>query len=337
MKNTTKCKNCGTDIHPSVKFCPNCGAKRNNTKFFTAFPAACAVIVVLLIVVYMAVKDKDTARYENNNIQNPTAESTQTAIDETEETTGPIFETNFDDTGYIKLSADVLFSYGEHLVGQNVITVVTIADISGSTLKANTEGGGKYVFDISLEFADRSIINGLDDGGVVTVCGAVSKVSTILGSSNVTIADCKLIGRGEIEAELEGAKDEQIILAEQIKKDREIEIATAAAKEKEEYSADCITVDYTDVARNPGNYKGTKIKIAGKVMQVSEGFFDTVTMRIDCGGNIWYVTYTRPEGESRILEGDYITAYGECDGVETYTSVVGSSVTIPSMGMKYYN
>jgi hypothetical protein len=45
---------------------------------------------------------------------------------------------------------------------------------------------------------------------------------------------------------------------------------------------------------------------------------------------------TRPEGESRILEDDWITCYGECEGVESYTTVLGSQITIPSMKMKYY-
>lgn len=95
----------------------------------------------------------------------------------------------------------------------------------------------------------------------------------------------------------------------------------------------CETVSYQDVARNPSQYKGRNIRISGSVIQVMEGWFKTITMRVDEGSNnIWYVTYTREDdNESRILENDYITIYGECDGVETYTTIFGGSVTIPSI------
>lgn len=43
------------------------------------------------------------------------------------------------------------------------------------------------------------------------------------------------------------------------------------------------------------------------------------------------------ERGSRILEGDNITCYGEGDGVRSYTTVLGSQVTIPSLKMEYYN
>lgn len=94
---------------------------------------------------------------------------------------------------------------------------------------------------------------------------------------------------------------------------------------------------YEAVSRNPKDYEGQKIEITGKVIQVSEGWFDSVTLRIDCDGDIWYVRYTHAKDESRILENDVITCYGECTGVETYTTVLGSKVTIPSMQMQRFD
>ncbi len=100
----------------------------------------------------------------------------------------------------------------------------------------------------------------------------------------------------------------------------------------------CETVNYKDVERNPNQFKGKNIKIKGSVEQVSEGWFDIVTMRVDEGnGNMWYVTYTRgDDNEPRILEGDVLTFYGECEGVETYTSILGGRVTIPALDAKMY-
>lgn len=102
-----------------------------------------------------------------------------------------------------------------------------------------------------------------------------------------------------------------------------------------EYIADCEDLSYSGVSRNPDDYKGKKTVISGTVIQVQEGILDSVVFRVQTDYGIWYVTYSRGDGESRILEGDYITCYGECKGVETYLSVLGATVTIPSMRMEY--
>ena len=110
----------------------------------------------------------------------------------------------------------------------------------------------------------------------------------------------------------------------------------------ENYIAECVTVSYDDVARNPDNYDGEKVVLSGTVIQVSEDALDlfstnSVDFRVETTDGIWYVSYNRPEGESRILEGDYITCYGECDGVTTYISVLGGNVTVPKLIMKYHD
>ncbi len=106
---------------------------------------------------------------------------------------------------------------------------------------------------------------------------------------------------------------------------------------REDYIASCEKVDYKEVERNPDTFKGKRIKVTGKVIQVSEGWGDAVTLRVEEEkGNVWYVSYTHKEGESRILENDVITCFGECKGVKSYTSVLGGRITIPSMKMQYF-
>lgn len=111
---------------------------------------------------------------------------------------------------------------------------------------------------------------------------------------------------------------------------------------RENYIAKCDAVLYNDVARNPDIYDGEKVLFSGTVIQVSEDALDlfstnSVDFRVETSDGIWYVSYNRPEGESRILEGDYITCYGECDGVTTYISVLGGNVTVPKLIMKYHD
>lgn len=112
-------------------------------------------------------------------------------------------------------------------------------------------------------------------------------------------------------------------------------------EERAEYIAKCETFPYMDVSRYPDSYEGRPCVISGTVIQVSESFIDlfntrTVDLRVETQEGIWYVSYNRPEGGSRILEGDEATFYGECDGVTTYIAIMGNSVTIPKLTLKYF-
>lgn len=92
------------------------------------------------------------------------------------------------------------------------------------------------------------------------------------------------------------------------------------------------TGNYTNIMRSPSTYKGNQMSIYGRVLQVSNGLFSTV-LRVATQGrwdNIFYVTCYGGIANG-IIEDDYITVYGECDGTETYTTVMGASITIPSI------
>lgn len=268
---------------------------------------------------------QDQLKTEDANIADDSSDTTQG---------DSVVISNLATEGYLFLDDDVLYKYGEYLIGQNVVTVITIKDISGSTLKADTAGNDSYFYSINCEFGSKDDLAGLEEGGLATVAGTVKDGGGI--ASTVVLENCRLIGLGEIQEELQSGADEQRASCEQLKQEYEQAVAAEIKAEKDTYISECQVISYEKIERNPDSYKGTKIKISGKVVQVAEGWFDTVTMRIDCNGNMWYVTYSREDGESRILEGDSITAYGECDGVRSYTSVLGSQVTIPSMSMKYY-
>ena len=98
-------------------------------------------------------------------------------------------------------------------------------------------------------------------------------------------------------------------------------------------------IEYEKVARDPNTFKGKPIVVSGTVIQVSEATFfgtTTVTLRVSedgtFGDKIWYVKYSKNnENESRILDNDFVTIYGTCNGVETYTAILGNQITIPSI------
>ena len=113
------------------------------------------------------------------------------------------------------------------------------------------------------------------------------------------------------------------------------------AEKAQEYKSSCTAgYSYTELARDPNTYVGKNAKFTGKVIRVSEGLGSTV-MRVDVtqGKYSWddtlYVTYTPKDGESRILEDDIITIYGEMQPLKTYTTVMGASVSIPAIDAKY--
>ena len=113
------------------------------------------------------------------------------------------------------------------------------------------------------------------------------------------------------------------------------------AEKAQEYKSSCTAgYSYTELACDPNTYVGKNAKFTGKVIQVSEGLGSTV-MRVDVtqGKYSWddtlYVTYTPKDGESRILEDDIITIYGEMQPLKTYTTVMGASVSIPAIDAKY--
>lgn len=265
----------------------------------------------------------------------------------TESDTRPSAETlrpdkPLDTSEYMKFDSEILFEYGNYFSGEKVVTVIS-AYQPGSDIKAKTENNDSYFYSLVFEFEDKEIPQQVKDGDVLTIVGTIKeKPETIdflefLDTPTVTLENCSIVGYGEIAQELKAGVADQQAIGAQKKAEYEAQVAAAKKEKRDNYISQCQTVSYSDVARNPSNYDGTKIKITGRVVQVAEGLFDSVTMRIDCGGNMWYVTYSREEGESRILEGDQIVGYGECSGVTSYTTVLGSQKTIPSMKMKYYN
>ena len=241
-----------------------------------------------------------------------------------------IINLDMDTEGYYKFSVSILKEYGEDLVGEKVITSFVISDVESDSLKASD---GSLTYGLICKFNSKEISKMFDEDEKVTVAGIVESVSI----SVPRLKDCIIIGYGEDIDTLEATKNTQKKYVELIKKEHAVLKSVETGKERDTYSKDCEIVDYNDVERNPDNYKGKKIKISGKVIQVSEGLFDSVTLRVEeSDGNVWYVTYSREDGESRILEKDSITCYGECDGIETYTSILGDKISIPSMKMKYY-
>ena len=93
--------------------------------------------------------------------------------------------------------------------------------------------------------------------------------------------------------------------------------------------------DYSSILRSPSSYKGDQISIYGKVLQ-KQSSWGTTVLRVGTGGygcydSVFYVTYSDSDIDINVIEDDYITIYGTCTGTKTYTTVLGGSITIPSL------
>lgn len=120
------------------------------------------------------------------------------------------------------------------------------------------------------------------------------------------------------------------------------------AQTEQEFKDSCSTISFEDLSRNPDKYKGNNYKFTGQVIQVQEGWFDTVELRINVTKEefeyiddvMWtdtiYATVTIPDGADKLLEDDVITFWGTCDGDYTYETVMGNNVSLPKIDIKYY-
>ena len=117
------------------------------------------------------------------------------------------------------------------------------------------------------------------------------------------------------------------------------------AKEKEQeekkYKDSCKKLTFEELARNPEKVKGTKVKLTGEVVQVSENYI-SIGMRVNITENEYgwyedtvYIIYYPEDGEDKILEDDNITIYGTAEGEYSYTSVMGAYITIPKILAEY--
>lgn len=115
---------------------------------------------------------------------------------------------------------------------------------------------------------------------------------------------------------------------EALKKDVSAAILNATVENVDGYN---VVTDYSEYARNPEVHIGESIRFNGKVVQVVEG--SPTVYRVAMNGNsdnIFYVLYTAEEGAARVLENDEVTVFGTSNGLYTYTSTLGGSITIPS-------
>lgn len=113
---------------------------------------------------------------------------------------------------------------------------------------------------------------------------------------------------------------------------------TANAIDVEKYPN--MNAQYSEIMRNPGNFKNKKASFTGTVLQDPEKDDDVYSVLIDLNGDgssalveIMYSDSSTTGG--RLLEGDSVTVYGKLsDDTIDYETVDGDSNTVPLLFVK---
>ena len=269
----------------------------------------------------------------------PTVEKEVEENEAKEEVTYDAWKGEYSKKNASYLSLNFLYKNAEYYKGKTVLSVGNIYELSDDYMQFDISDDN-FFKEFTCNMADKEELEGLEESDKVCFIGTVSETNSFLGTETVVLDNCYIMEVGD------GAKKYSAAIKKKSEKNKEY-VSNAKKEEQERaeqekknafetYVAECESVPYEDVQRNPDKYKEKKVSVTGKVIQVSEGWFDTVVFRIeDSSLNVWYVNYTYSDGESRVIEEDNVTLYGECTGTETYTALLGNSVTIPAVDGKY--
>lgn len=173
------------------------------------------------------------------------------------------------------------------------------------------------------------------EAGLCTVCGASNEreiplLDHVVGEWEVTL---------EPTLDTNGIREKKCIVC-----GTSIETETFELSEEEQeeyYKSKCQKVSYEALSRTPGDYEGNLVKFSGYVVQVCSEAKSSLyysTYRVATSGRYNDVVYIKVDNYGsgyRILEDDYVTFYGEFDGLFTYETVRGNSLTIPCVIVEY--
>ena len=247
--------------------------------------------------------------------------------------------------GYEEVSPSVLYNHPDKYEGQKIVTAALISNTSSDYLYSDIDN--EKILN-SLCFKCKSMADTMNakEGDYVIVYGTGDGKSLV--GSYRDFKDCRVASVGD-QAKIEYDK----LVLEASDKENKIkeENAKKEAEDKQTYIDSCATIDYTTLSRNPDKYKGNHYKFTGQVIQVLESdswFDDATTLRVNVTKsdneyleNFWedtiICTVNIPKGSDRILEDDIITFYGDCDGLYTYTALLGQKVSLPKIDIKYYS
>lgn len=136
----------------------------------------------------------------------------------------------------------------------------------------------------------------------------------------------------EAEPYLALSEAERAAEMERLQKEEDERKAKEEAERQEEEAKGYETgITFEDISRSPDKYKGKKVKFSGSVLQVIDGYLSN-NLRMSTNGNyddVILVEYKTSLIDVRLLDNDKITIYGTFSDLQSYTAVMGNTVTVP--------
>lgn len=161
----------------------------------------------------------------------------------------------------------------------------------------------------------------------------LSQKTTEFESYKTKMQPYEELQQADLDARLAEVAAQKAAEQEAARKKSEEEARQEAEQEAKGYETG---ITYDQLARTPDNYKYSKVKFKGKVVQVIEGSTDT-QIRLAVNGDydsILFCSIPKAKTSSmRILENDYITIMGVSNGLISYKSTMGGTITIPSVSV----
>ena len=189
----------------------------------------------------------------------------------------------------------------------------------------------KYVCASDTQFMAKSIIGSKTIGSLQFEC--INSTGIIY---YVKIENINSITKDEIN------KNTKYYNTSYIQESTSLEELKALAES--DYKKSCITYNYKDVLRTPSDYTGKRAYWFGEVLQVVDksSYSSTYRVGVTCTKykyidgyscpNTIYVTYY---GDKNFIVDDMIKMYGTMEGTQTYTTVMGASMTVPKFSASY--
>ena len=106
----------------------------------------------------------------------------------------------------------------------------------------------------------------------------------------------------------------------------------------DEFKDQCKVVTYDELMRSEDALKGQDVTLKGTILQVVGE--NTYRLAIDKPGESFSadaVLIRIPSNSDRIIEDDVMIIYGTSMGFESYTGLLGQSVTVPYIYVAYYD
>ncbi len=218
--------------------------------------------------------------------------------------------------------------------GKAVITIST-TDGSNKAAKATV-----FVPSVSAAKTEYTITDKRGDEFTIKYYGMESNLSVVAGNKTYADVSYSLSGQdltivvipkaaGAVGITVSDKSDVKSKVALKVK------IEHSAVYDQQSYPV----IKYTEAFRYPSDYEGKNVSFSGRVLQVADGWGYTI-LRVSSKGrydNVVYVTIDDDDITTPILEDDNVTVYGTYDGNYTYETIMGGSVTIPSVDAERIN